>query len=119
MTSYDVCEMIKIGDYCQMVSSMATPEPSKHEKREHMIELIGISDQLLKLLDRRVSKTGSDRSGYILELLRKDLLETLHPEMTFEQLLSPVHRHVQESHISESDLEELFEDERFGGLAGV
>ncbi len=95
-----------------MVSSMATPEPSKHEKREHIIELIGISDQLLKLLDRRVSQTGSDRSGYILELLRKDLLETPHPEMTFEQILSPVHRHVQESHISKEDLEELFEDER-------
>ena len=104
--------MIEIQYYCQMTSAMATPEPSKHEKRDHMIELSGISDELLKLLDRMLSQTGSDQSGYILELLRKDLLETPHPEMTFEQILSPVHRYVQKSHISEKDLEELFENER-------
>lgn len=100
---------------------VATSEPNKQQKSDHTIELTGIPDELLELLDQRVSQAGTDRAKYILTLLRKDLLGTSllshrdtvpHGGMTFEEILAPVHRQVEESGITEEELEQLFEEAR-------
>lgn len=39
------------------------------------IEVTGIPQHLLKLLDERIRQTGGDRAGYIRQLIEKDILE--------------------------------------------
>lgn len=100
---------------------VATPEPSKQQKLDHTIELTGIPDELLELLDRRVSQAGGDRTEYILKLLRKDLWGTPLPshadtvppaKMTFEEILAPIYQQVEESGITEEEMGQLFEEAR-------
>lgn len=62
---------------------MATPEPSQQQKQNHTIEVTGIPD------DPRP-----------------------HADMTFEELLSPVHQQVKQSGIMEEELDDLFEEIR-------
>jgi len=105
----------------QTVKKVATSEPSKQQKPDHTIEVAGIPDDLLKLLDERVRQTGSDRTEYILKLLQRDLLETPprshrdahpHADMTFAELLLPVHQQVTESGLTGEELDDLFEEIR-------
>lgn len=39
----------------------------------NIIEVTGIPNQLLKLIDKRVRQKGSDRARYIRELIEKDI----------------------------------------------
>lgn len=103
------------------MKKVATPEPSQQQKSDNTIELTNIPDNLLKLLDERVRQTGGDRTEYILKLIQKDLLETSpgfhddarpHADMTFEELLLPVHQQVKESGITGEELDDLFEEIR-------
>jgi len=105
----------------QTVKKVATSEPSQQQKPDHTIEVTGVPDDLLKLLDERVRQSGSDRTEYILKLLQRDLLETSpqshedarpHADMTFEELLSPVHQQVKESGMTGEELDDLFEEIR-------
>jgi len=103
------------------MKKVATSESSQQQKPDHTIEVRGIPDDLLKLLDERVRQAGGDRTEYILKLIQKDLLETPsqshedarpHADMTFEELLSPIHKQVKESGITEEELDDLFEEIR-------
>lgn len=113
--------MIHSYQLIQTVKKVATSEPSKQQKTGHMIEVTGIPDDLLKLLDERVRQVGSSRTEYILKLLQKDLLLTPprshrnacpHADMTFAELLLPVHQQVEESGITGEELDDLFEEIR-------
>lgn len=44
---------------------------------DNTIEVTGIPIHLLKLIDERVRQTGSDRAGYIRNLIEKDIYGTL------------------------------------------
>lgn len=46
----------------------------------NVIEVTGIPAHLLKLIDERVRQTGSDRAGYIRNLIEKDIYEASHRE---------------------------------------
>ena len=103
------------------MKKVATSEQSKQQKPDHTIEVTGIPDDLLKLLDERVKQAGSDRTEYILKLLQRDLLSTplrshrnARPDadMTFAELLLPVHQQVKESGITGEELDDLFEEIR-------
>lgn len=84
----------------------------------HVIEVTGIPDDLMQLLDERVRETGGDRDAFIRDLLRKELQEgpeadrseEPHADMTFEEILSPVHRQVAGSGTTDEELDELFEE---------
>jgi metal-responsive CopG/Arc/MetJ family transcriptional regulator len=87
----------------------------------HVIEVTGISDELLRLLDERVRQKGGDRSSLIRELIQKELQGTPrsrrktnrpHAEMSFEEILRPVHRQVEESGITDEELDRMFEEAR-------
>ncbi len=102
------------------MKKVATPEPSQQQKPDNTIEVAGIPDNLLKLLDERVRQAGVDRTEYILKLIQKDLLEMSprshddapHADMTFEELLLPVHQQVKESGVTGEELDDLFEELR-------
>jgi hypothetical protein len=89
--------------------------------KTHTIEVTGISDELLKLLDERVRQRGGDRAALVRELIQKELRAAPpssaeeappHPAMTFDEILMPVHRHVTESGITDEELDRLFEKAR-------
>lgn len=113
--------MIHSYQLSQTVKKVATSEPSQQQKPDHTIEVTGIPDDLLKLLDERVRQAGIDRTEYILKLLQRDLLSTppqshrdARPDadMTLAELLLPVHQQVKESGITEEELDDLFEEIR-------
>jgi len=105
----------------QAVKKVPSSELSQQQKPDHTIEVTGIPDHLLKLLDERVQQAGIDRAEYILKLLQRDLLSTppqshenARPDadITLTELLSPVHQQVKESGITEEELDDLFEEIR-------
>lgn len=113
--------MIHSYQLSQTVKKVATSEPSQQQKPDHTIEVTGIPDDLLKLLDERVSQAGIDRTEYILKLLQRDLLSAppqshrdARPDadMTLAELLLPVHQQVKENGITEEELDDLFEEIR-------
>jgi metal-responsive CopG/Arc/MetJ family transcriptional regulator len=62
----------------------------------HTIEVTGISDELLQLLDERVrSQHAPGRADYVRELIRRDVLcaaDTPTPQRgSFREILAPVH----------------------------
>ena len=67
------------------------------------IEVTGISEETLRLLDERVRKQGGDRAEYIRQLLDKDLHSP-----TLSQLLAPFREQVAKSGVSDEDLDQLF-----------
>lgn len=67
---------------------MATPESSQQQKPDHAIEVTGIPDD----------QSHEDARP--------------HADMTFEELLSPIHKQVKESGITEEELDDLFEEIR-------
>jgi hypothetical protein len=73
----------------------------------HTIEVTGISEETLRLLDERVRQQGCDRAEYIRHLLDKDLHSP-----TLSELLAPFRQQVAESGMSEKDLDQLFAEAR-------
>ena len=71
------------------------------------IEVTGISEETLRLLDERVSHLGGDRSGYVRNVLDKDLRNP-----TLSDLLAPFRHQVAESGMSEQELDDLFSEAR-------
>jgi hypothetical protein len=87
----------------------------------HTIEVAGIPDELLELLDERVRQRGGDRASFIRELIRKELQRDVPPSdegplpqsgMSFDELLSPVHEQAAARGITEDEMERLFEEAR-------
>ena len=50
----------------------------------NIIEVAGIPDYLLKLIDKRVHQKGSDRAGYVRELIEKDIFGVSQRQKQFE-----------------------------------
>jgi hypothetical protein len=73
----------------------------------HTIEVTGIPEETLRLLDERIRQQGGDRAGYIRYLLDKDLHSP-----TLSELLAPFREQVAESGMSEEDLDQLFAEAR-------
>ncbi|HLK59553.1 MAG TPA: hypothetical protein VKU00_23525 [Chthonomonadaceae bacterium] len=73
----------------------------------HTIEVTGISEETLHLLDERIRQQGGDRSEYIRHLLNKDLHSP-----TLSELLAPLRQQVAESGMSEEELDQLFLEAR-------
>ena len=71
------------------------------------IEVTGISEETLNLLDERVRQQGGDRAGYIRHLLDQDLHSP-----TLSELLAPFREQVAESGLSEEELDQLFAEAR-------
>ena len=73
----------------------------------YTIEVTGIPEETLRLLDERVRQQGVDRGGYIRHLLDKDLHSP-----TLSELLAPFREQVAQSGMSEEELDQLFEEAR-------
>lgn len=73
----------------------------------HTIEVTGISEETLRLLDKRVLQQGGDRSTYIRDLLDRELHAP-----TLTELLAPFRKQVAESGMTEDELDDLFEEAR-------
>lgn len=73
----------------------------------HNIEVTGISEETLRLLDERVRQRGGDRSGYVRQVLDKDLRSP-----TLTELLAPFRQQVAESGVDDEELDQLFSEAR-------
>ena len=87
----------------------------------HTIEIAGIPDELLELLDEQVRQRGGDRASFIRDLLRKELQRDSQPfaegprphsGISFEEILTPVHEQAAASGITEEELERVFAEAR-------
>ena len=75
--------------------------------RTHTIQVSNIPEETLDRLDERVRARGGDRDEYIRSLLDRDLRAP-----TLTELLAPFRSQVAESHASEEELDQLFNDAR-------
>lgn len=79
----------------------------------HTIEVAGIPDDLLRRLDQKVQERGGDRSGYIREMLEKDLREDAPRSGTaFDEIAAPLRQDFQASGMTEEELDALIEAAR-------
>ena len=87
----------------------------------HTIEVTGVPDDLLELLNERVRECGGDRAGFIRELIQKELQPTPQPSdedprpharMSLTEILAPIHQQAAESGLTDEELDRLFEDAR-------
>jgi hypothetical protein len=73
----------------------------------HTIQISGIPGELLRRLDERVRERGGNRSGYIRELVEREIRKP-----TLSEILAPFRQQVKESGISDEELMALFEEAR-------
>ena len=77
----------------------------------HTLEVTEVDDNLLELLDQRASQQAQDRSAYVRDLLRRDLTAMQSGpalgKRTFAQILAPVHESVQQSGMTEAEVDAL------------
>ena len=87
----------------------------------HTIEVAGISDELLERLDERVRQWGGDRASFIRDLIRRELQRDSqlseegprpHSEMSFDEILTPVHEQAAASGMSGEEMDRLFTEAR-------
>ena len=71
------------------------------------IEIKDIPVDSLRLLDQRVLQRGGDRAGYARQVLLKELHSP-----TLEEILAPFRKEVQESGITDEELDTLIENAR-------
>jgi hypothetical protein len=78
---------------------------------------VELSAQELRQLDERARQAGTGRAEYISHLIRQSLDlapgdETLHPDMTFAEILAPVHDYSRKMGYTEEELDAVFEQAR-------
>jgi len=73
----------------------------------HTIEVTGIPEETLRLLDDRVRQHGGDRAEYLRHLLEKDLQSP-----TLSELLAPFRQQVSASGLADDELEQIFNEAR-------
>ena len=87
----------------------------------HTIEVAGIPDELLDLLDEHVRQRGGDRASFIRDLIRRELQRDSltsggdpRPDsrLSFDEILAPVHDQAAESGMTDEELDRLFEEAR-------
>ncbi len=79
----------------------------------HTLEVTEVDDDLLQLLDQRASQQAQDRSAYVRDLLRRDLTAqagSSFGKRTFAQILAPVHESVQQSGMTEAEVDALLDE---------
>ena len=77
----------------------------------HTLKVTGVSPELLQRLDRRIKQRhATGRAAYIRELIQKDVLAA--SEVTFRQILEPIHRDTRALPDTETSLDAFFEAER-------
>ena len=84
---------------------MATPKHGLNQEVTHTIELTGIPDQIVRLLDAR---SGGDRAGYLRDLIIRHFQKS----SSSDEILAPFRRQVQESGMTEAELDTFFEEVR-------
>ena len=81
----------------------------------HTLKITGISDELLALLDERVRSVHAvGRSEYVRELIRLDVLRSAErgaagADVSFRDLLAPVHTVTRSHALSDEDIANLVE----------
>src|SRR5579862_7828972 len=83
-------------------------ERSQAEMQTHTIEVTGIPDSILELLDARAREKGSDRNTYLRDLIERDVKNTT----TLRDLFAPVREDIRASGMSEEEVDRLFEEAR-------
>src|SRR4051794_27215899 len=78
---------------------------------------VKLSDQDLRRLDDRARLAGTDRAEYVSRLIRQSLdaapgEEALHADMTFAEILAPVHEYSRRMDYTEAELDAVFEQAR-------
>ena len=82
------------------------------------IEVTGVSDELLSLLEDRIrSRRSPGRAAYIRELIRHDLLLAEEnggptPDQTFREILAPLHLETRLRGYRDEELMDLLEEIR-------
>jgi metal-responsive CopG/Arc/MetJ family transcriptional regulator len=84
--------------------------------KSHTIEVTGVSEHLLELLDKRITtQNGSGRSEYVRELIRKDVVEGPvggRRPRSFREILGPIHEETARLGIDEGTVDALLKQER-------
>jgi hypothetical protein len=80
--------------------------------KTYTIQITGVPGELLRRLDERVQECGGDRSGYICEVLEKDLAEQMpHAGMTFREIFAPAQEGFDQSGMTDEELSDFIEAE--------
>lgn len=74
---------------------------------ERTLEVPGISDELLALLDGRARQIGVDRSSYVRKLIERAVAPRS-SAATLAELLAPIHDFTEAHGISEEQVERFF-----------
>ena len=77
---------------------------------ERTIEVGGISDELLGLLDERARQIGIDRNSYVRKIIERAVAPP-GAATTLSELLTPVHDFTEAHGISDKDVEQFFKDQ--------
>jgi hypothetical protein len=78
----------------------------------HTLEIPNVSDELMTQMDARTRQLKkSNRVEYVRSLIENDLKRAQQAKATtFHDILAPVHQQVQESGITDTELDALFEE---------
>ena len=77
---------------------------------ERMIEVGGLSDELLSRLDERASQIGIDRSSYVRRLIERAVAPPA-AASTLAELLAPLHDYTEARRLSDDEIEQFFSNE--------
>lgn len=77
---------------------------------ERIIEVVGISDELLVRLDQRARQIGVDRSSYVRKLIERAVAPPT-GATAIAELLAPVHDFTEAHGISEAEVECFFKEQ--------
>lgn len=73
-----------------------------------MTVILELEPEVESLLEKRAKAEGCDVQGYVKRLIEKDV----HRERTFDEILAPFRSAVEESRISDDELDSLFNEAR-------
>jgi len=77
---------------------------------ERMIEIGGLSDELLNRLDERASQVGVDRGSYVRHLIER-AVGPPSSAASLAELLGPVHDYTDAHGLSEEEIEQFFTEQ--------
>lgn len=79
----------------------------------HTIQVSGIPDDVLRLLDRKAVKTGADRDKVIRDIIEKGLAGDAdrEPDPSFDESLASIRQGFSDSGLSEAEAERLLAEQ--------
>ncbi|MFN0108875.1 MAG: hypothetical protein ACKVZH_08470 [Blastocatellia bacterium] len=69
------------------------------------IEITGLRFETLRILDTKARESGKSVEDYTRELIEEEVSAG---ELTFDEILAPIRKQVEESGITDEELDELF-----------